>query len=395
VTAIVRTADAGKRYRKYHDSPMLISAALRWRRSTKLSELWAVRHVDLSIEPGASYGVIGRNGSGKSTLLQMLAGVTAPTEGRVAVRGRVAPMLSVGVGFHTELTGRENIYVNGTILGLDRGHLDRKLDEIIDFSEIEAFIDTPVKFYSSGMLVRLGFAVAIQAEPDVLLLDEVLAVGDIAFQMKCFDRMSQVLRSGTTVVLVSHNLNAVRQLCTETLVLHRGEVRYQGPTEDALVAYQRAVDDDEGTGTAVGPGELPPIKDVAALTDVQITVEGGEASIVAHVAVTRPWPSSALAVLVATRDGVPVYYECSPELGALEPGRWTYRVRLQTPLPPGEFTATAMLRSSEPPGRFDETRPLPFSSRGRSSVAGVADLHAEVERPATFGARDRAIDSGR
>ena len=134
MSGIVRAVDAGKRYRKYQDAPMLLSAALRWRRSTKVSELWAVRHVDLDIEPGASYGVIGRNGSGKSTLLQMLAGVTAPTEGRVTVRGRVAPMLSVGVGFHTELTGRENIYVNGTILGLDRAYLDRKLDEIIDFS---------------------------------------------------------------------------------------------------------------------------------------------------------------------------------------------------------------------------------------------------------------------
>ena len=379
MSAIVRAADAGKRYRKYHDSPMLISAALRWRRSTKVSELWAVRHVDLEVEPGASYGVIGRNGSGKSTLLQMLAGVTAPTEGRVAVRGRVAPMLSVGVGFHNELTGRENIYVNGTILGLDRAYLDQRLDEIIDFSEIEAFIDTPVKFYSSGMLVRLGFAVAVQAQPDVLLLDEVLAVGDIAFQMKCLDRMAQVLTSGTTVVLVSHNLNAIRQLCTDTLVLHRGDVRYQGPTEDALVAYQRALDDDDAAEpVGESSGTLPPIKDVASLTDVRVTVDRGEASIEARVAVHQPWPSSALALLVSTRAGLPIYYECSPELGPLEPGRWHYRARLQTPFPPGEFAAMVILRSMEPEGRFDRTRPLPFRSDGRPVVTGVADLGAEV-----------------
>jgi ABC-type polysaccharide/polyol phosphate transport system ATPase subunit len=375
VTALVRAADAGKRYRKYHDAPMLISAALRWRSTTRVSEVWAVRHVDLEVEEGASYGVIGRNGSGKSTLLQMFAGVTAPTEGRVTVRGRVAPLLSVGVGFHPELTGRENIYVNGTILGLDRSHLDRKVDEIIDFSEIEDFIDTPVKFYSSGMLVRLGFAVAIQAEPDVLLLDEVLAVGDVAFQMKCFDRMAAVLQSGTTVILVSHNLNAIRQLCTETLVLHRGEVRFQGPTGDALEAYQRALDDDFAPD-AVGEssGQLPPIRDVADLTGVEIVVDAGQAEIVAQVAVEQAWPSSALALLVSTRAGLPVYYECSPELGPLEPGRWTYRARLRTPLPPGEFTAAVTFRSLEPAGRFAGTRPLEFSSDGRASVAGVADL---------------------
>jgi energy-coupling factor transporter ATP-binding protein EcfA2 len=288
-------------------------------------------------------------------------------------------LLEVGTGLHPELTGRENIYVNGTILGLDRAYLDQRLDEIIDFSEIEAFIDTPVKFYSSGMLVRLGFAVAVQAQPDVLLLDEVLAVGDIAFQMKCFDRMAQILMSGTTVVLVSHNLSAIRQLCTDTLVLHRGEVRYQGPTEDALVAYQRALDDDDAAEpVGESSGMLPPIKDIASLTDVRVTVDRGEASIEARVAVHQPWPSSALALLVSTRAGLPIYYECSPELGPLEPGRWTYRARLQTPFPPGEFAVMVILRSMEPEGRFDRTRPLPFTSDGRSVVAGVADLGAEV-----------------
>ncbi len=379
MSAMVRASGAGKRYRKYQDAPMLLSAALRWRRSTKVSELWAVRHVDLEIAPGASYGVIGRNGSGKSTLLQMLAGVTAPTEGRISVRGRVAPMLSVGVGFHNELTGRENIYVNGTIHGIDRAHLDRKLDEIIDFSEIEEFIDTPVKFYSSGMLVRLGFAVAVQAEPDVLLLDEVLAVGDIAFQMKCFDRMAQVLGSGTTVVLVSHNLNAIRRLCTDTLVLHRGDVRFQGPTEDALVEYQRALDDDDATEPlGESSGVLPAIRDVATLADVRIEVDEGEATIVARATVSPPWPSSALALLVGTRAGVPVYFDCSPDLGPLEPGSGTYRARLRTPFPPGEFTAIVILRSMEPAGRFDRTRPIPFTSDGRSAASGVADLRASV-----------------
>ena len=386
MTALVTASDAGKRYRKYQDAPMLISAALRWRRPS-VSQIWAVRHVELDVPEGSSFGVIGRNGSGKSTLLQMLAGVTAPTEGRVAVRGRVAPLLSVGVGFHPELTGRENIYVNGTILGLDRAHLDRRLDEIIDFSEIEEFIDTPVKFYSSGMLVRLGFAVAVQAEPEVLLLDEVLAVGDIAFQMKCFDRMAGVLHSGTTVILVSHNLNAIRQLCAQTLVLHRGEVRFLGPTGDALEAYQRVLDEDY-TPDAIGEtsGQLAPIPEVAELTGVHITADDGVVEITARVTAAQPFPSSAVALLVATRAGLPVYYECSPELGALEPGDWTYRVRLRTPLPPGDYTAAVTFRSLEPEGRFDGTRPIEFTSGGRAAVAGIADLAATVGSPPTAGA---------
>src|SRR5207302_5234688 len=189
------------------------------------------------VQSGECIGVIGRNGSGKSTLLQMVAGVTSPTEGTVRVRGRIAPLVSVGVGFHPELTGRENVYVNGTILGLTRAEIDRRFDSILDFSGIHAFIDTPVKFYSSGMFVRLGFAVAVEATPDVLLVDEVLAVGDVAFQLKCFRRMAEIREQGTTVVVVSHNLNAIRQLCDRALVLHDGTMRHDGDVDDGIGIY--------------------------------------------------------------------------------------------------------------------------------------------------------------
>ena len=168
---IIRLAGVGKRYLKYEDEPMLLTRALRLRHRTRRSQLWAVRDVSFELHPGDSVGVIGRNGSGKSTLLQMLAGVTSPTEGTITVGGRVAPLVSVGVGFHPELTGRENVYVNGTILGLSRAEIDARFDAMVEFSGIEAFIDTPVKFYSSGMYVRLGFAVAVEAIPDVLLVD--------------------------------------------------------------------------------------------------------------------------------------------------------------------------------------------------------------------------------
>jgi ABC-type polysaccharide/polyol phosphate transport system ATPase subunit len=236
-------ADAGKQYVKYDDTPMLITSALRFRNRTHRSRIWAVRHVDLEVAPGECVGVIGRNGAGKSTMLQMLAGVTSPSEGLVRVRGRIAPLISVGVGFHPELTGRENVYVNGTILGLTRREIDQRLDAIIDFAEIEDFMDTPVKFYSSGMFVRLGFAVAIQAEPDVLLVDEVLAVGDLAFQLKCFDRMMEIRRSGAAIAVVSHNVNAVRKLCDRALVMHYGRPAFTGATPEAIALYHELLDE--------------------------------------------------------------------------------------------------------------------------------------------------------
>ena len=235
--SIITMRDAGKRYIKYDDIPLLLTSALRFRAVNKRGHLWAVRHVDLDVASGESLGVIGRNGSGKSTMFQMLAGVTGPTEGRVRVRGRVAPLISVGIGFHPELTGRENVYVNGTILGMTKREIDKRFDDIVAFSEIGDFIDTPVKFYSSGMFVRLGFSVAVASDPEVLLVDEVLAVGDVSFQMRCYDRMEEIRRGGATILVVSHNLNAVRRLCSRVMLLHNGEVRFVGDTDDGIAAY--------------------------------------------------------------------------------------------------------------------------------------------------------------
>jgi lipopolysaccharide transport system ATP-binding protein len=179
-------------------------------------------------------GIMGHNGAGKSTMLKLLAGVTRPTTGEVFIRGRVAPLISVGVGFHPEMTGRENVYVNGMLLGLTRREVDERFDEIVAFAELEEFIDTPVKFYSSGMFMRLGFAVAISSEPEILLVDEVLAVGDMAFQLKCFDRMRAIQARGTTIVIVSHSTHAIRLLCPRTLVINHGELKFDGDTPEAI-----------------------------------------------------------------------------------------------------------------------------------------------------------------
>ena len=205
--------------------------------------LWALRDVSFDVEQGSVWGIIGANGAGKSTLLKILSRVTAPTGGQIKVRGRVASLLEVGTGFHPELTGRENIFLNGAILGMTKAEVKEKFDEIVAFSEIEKFIDTPVKRYSSGMYVRLAFAVAAHLDPEILVVDEVLAVGDAAFQKKCLGKMGAVAKEGRTVLFVSHNMGAVRNLCQQGVVLRSGRVACLGRANDAVDFY---LDDHSG-----------------------------------------------------------------------------------------------------------------------------------------------------
>lgn len=201
------------------------------------NSFWALKDVTFNVEEGKAIGIIGRNGAGKSTLLKILSRVTEPTEGSAHIRGRVGSLLEVGTGFHPELTGRENIYLNGAILGMKRSEIDKKLDEIIAFSEVEKFVDTPVKRYSSGMYLRLAFAVAAHLDPEILVVDEVLAVGDAEFQRKCLGKMSDVANQGRTVLFVSHNMSAIMRLTDQTVVLERGRVVMQAPTAEAVDYY--------------------------------------------------------------------------------------------------------------------------------------------------------------
>lgn len=200
-------------------------------------DLWALNDISFEVKQGEVLGIIGKNGAGKSTLLKILSRITAPTSGRVRVKGRIASLLEVGTGFHPELTGRENTYLNGAILGMSQGEIDRKFDEIVDFSGVEKFIDTPVKRYSSGMYVRLAFAVAAHLEPEILLVDEVLAVGDVEFQKKCLGKLGDVAGEGRTVLFVSHNMTAVLSLCPNAYLLNRGRVVYHGETSDVISLY--------------------------------------------------------------------------------------------------------------------------------------------------------------
>jgi len=199
---------------------------------------WALKDVSFEVAEGEVVGIIGRNGAGKSTLLKILSRITEPTTGRAVIRGRVSSLLEVGTGFHPELTGRENVYMNGTILGMTKREIDRKFDEIVDFSGVERFLDTPIKHYSSGMKVRLAFAVAAHLEPEILIIDEVLAVGDLEFQNRCLGKMKEVAGSGRTVLFVSHNLTAVRSLCTSGIVLDRGRLSVVASTDESIHKYE-------------------------------------------------------------------------------------------------------------------------------------------------------------
>ncbi len=257
-TAVIHGEGLGKKYRRGLQVDMGLRHALEdfvrspiasLRRKTE-ETFWALKDVSLQVNEGEVLGLIGRNGAGKTTLLKILSRITRPTEGWAEIHGRVGSLLEVGTGFHPELTGRENTFLSGAILGMGRAEIERKFDEIVAFAELEKFIDTPVKHYSSGMYVRLAFAVAAHLEPEILLVDEVLAVGDINFQKKCLGKMGDVARAGRTVVLVSHQLNQIRRLCHRVVWIDDGSVRQDGPTHEVVSAYESAMARGDNNGAA-------------------------------------------------------------------------------------------------------------------------------------------------
>ena len=234
----IRHSQARNRYRTLREDLVALAAKpVRRNTATSRETFWALDDVSFEVKHGEALGIIGRNGAGKSTLLKILSRITKPTRGTATVYGRVGSLLEVGTGFHPELTGRENIYLNGAILGMTKRDIQRHFDEIVAFAEIEQFLDTPVKRYSSGMYMRLAFAVAAHLEPEVLVVDEVLAVGDAAFQKKCLGKMSEVAHGGRTVLFVSHNMSAIQQLCTNAVLLSSGEIAMIGPAEHVIAGY--------------------------------------------------------------------------------------------------------------------------------------------------------------
>jgi lipopolysaccharide transport system ATP-binding protein len=316
-------------------------------------ELWALKDVSLEVQPGEVLGVIGRNGAGKSTLLKVLSRITSPTSGQIDLCGRVGSLLEVGTGFHPELTGRENVYLNGAILGMGRREVARKFDDIVEFAEVERFLDTPVKRYSSGMYTRLAFAVASHLEPEILIVDEVLAVGDAAFQKKCLGKMGQVSRQGRTVLFVSHNMTAVKSLCTRATLLEGGRVTLDGDVDEVVNRYLEAGSDMARTG--IIPEEAPRYQDVldeACCRSVRLTDRAGQE--VSQLYFGQPFrvhvtcdllkdiPDGHFEMSISTRDGIQVTYSTTLDGGRgplfLARGRHEITAEFDVALLPREYT---------------------------------------------------------
>jgi lipopolysaccharide transport system ATP-binding protein len=301
--------------------------------------IWALHDVSFEVAEGEVLGVIGRNGAGKSTLLKLLTRITSPTKGRAEIRGRVGSLLEVGTGFHPELTGRENIFLNGSILGMKRREITRKLPEIVEFSGIEAFIDTPVKRYSSGMYVRLAFSVAAHLEPEILLVDEVLAVGDAEFQRRCLGRMESFGDSGRTVLFVSHNMQTLAQLCDRAILLEKGQVMLDGPAPDVVAQYLQSV---HGSGSRrVWSADEAPADDLVRLDGVRVVDEQGETADAVDV---RQSVGIELTFTVL-REGVPILPKIKvyDRQGDVAFNAFDTSPRWHDPTPPGEYVAIAWI----------------------------------------------------
>jgi ABC-2 type transport system ATP-binding protein/lipopolysaccharide transport system ATP-binding protein len=349
-------------------------------------ELWSLRDVTLAVEEGDTLGLIGRNGAGKSTLLRIVTRITEPTAGVSRTRGRVGSLLEVGTGFHPELTGRENVYLNGAILGMNRRETTRQFDDIAEFAGVQRFLDTPVKRYSSGMYLRLAFAVAAHLDAEIMVVDEVLAVGDAEFQRKCLGKMSSLEREGRTVLFVSHNLDAIMRLCRTTAWLEQGELKAYGPTPQVVAAYLTA------TSNPSASREFPdrPDDPVALRRVVLLDADGNSTSLLPRgrpfaVEVTfvvhQPLPTLDLTVFVANLRGVRVLDEAWSDVQPSRPGlpgRYIARIEVPPLLTAGDYTAGIWLGSSyETVAYYEEV--LAFRLEGGTS--GRAERVLQLTAP--------------
>jgi ABC-2 type transport system ATP-binding protein len=321
-------------------------------------DFWALRDIDLEVPDGTTAGLLGHNGSGKSTLLKCIAGILRPTSGEIVTKGRVAALLELGAGFQAELTGRENVYLNGAILGMSRRELARRFDDIVGFAELDQFIDTQVRFYSSGMYIRLGFAIAVNVEPDILLVDEVLAVGDESFQRKCLDRVEQFQREGRTIVVVSHAPDLVRRICQSATVLDHGHMVASGDPDEAVKVFREHL---RMTPPRARPGEPPPVDDRVRITEVEFRHPGlperaylhpGEPlSIVAHFEVDAPVDDPVFTLMIYDGEGRMLHGSSTATDDVVTghfdgPGEVVFDFE-QIPLLDGEYAVTLAVTSSD------------------------------------------------
>jgi lipopolysaccharide transport system ATP-binding protein len=314
-------------------------------------EFWALKNVSFDVAPGEVVGIIGRNGAGKSTLLKILTGITPPTTGEITMRGRVASLLEVGTGFHPELTGRENIFLNGAILGMKRSEIAKNFDSIVEFAEVDKFLDTPVKYYSSGMYVRLAFSVAAHMEPDILLVDEVLAVGDSEFQKKCLGKMEEVTKKqGRTILFVSHNMSAIQRLCKKTILIEKGEVKMVGPTDKVIDHYlngsKRSDKDassaaywenkgDTYTKLPFRPLSMTLIDKSGQTLESSAIKRSSELSLCLEAHVEKPQPALSIGYAIYDENNTLIYYSYFTDMPEhewprLSEGRWRFVSKIPT-----------------------------------------------------------------
>lgn len=371
MTAAIELRGVGKRFVQRNDPPSLLGRAREAFDTARRMDLWALRGVDLDMQPGERVGVLGSNGSGKTTMLSLLAGVTAPTEGRVRVRGRVSPLIAVGVGFDAELTGRENVRINATVLGLPPKEVTRRFDEIVDFSGVAEFLDVPVKFYSSGMVVRLGFSVATAVNPDVLLVDEILAVGDLAFQARCEARMAAIAEQGTTVVVVSHNLAGIRSLCPRSVLLSKGRVLLDGDTPQVLERYVDLLSgftqDEDASRVTRGWDQ----ENLESKSGQRIDL-GFEAAVPSPVGPLTLW------VGVVGPNGEPVYSETLDVAPARTGREVRGAIRLELPLSKGSYAVHGALRGDRSQPWSLRFAPLTLEVSSEITSPGLAQLPSSV-----------------
>jgi ABC-type polysaccharide/polyol phosphate transport system ATPase subunit len=377
---VIEIEGVGKRYRlgEHHgtgtdlrETIARIAARLRHRSRTPPRELWSLRDISLTVGEGEAIGIIGANGAGKSTLLKIVSNITTPTEGSCRTRGRIGSLLEVGTGFHGELTGLENTYLNGAILGMTRHDVRRRLDDIVEFAGLADFMDTPVKRYSSGMYLRLGFAIAAHLDADILVVDEVLAVGDAEFQRRCLGKMGEVEQSGRTVIFVSHNMDAMARLCPRVIWLDHGTVRAEGPPSEVIGDYIRTSASPAHVATFATDPTAP-----AQITSVSLVDEQGEpqsvlntwthAWIEIELQVNEPVPGLDACGLVTTKGGVSLLNEAlsdSGQAGQFELGRHRWRCPVPPIFAPGEYVVGVWLGTAYETMQFDDSV-LSFSIEG-------------------------------
>jgi lipopolysaccharide transport system ATP-binding protein len=363
--------------------PAMTRRALGGAADLEAREFWAVRDVSFQVPRGEAFGVIGHNGAGKSTMLKLLSGIMKPTAGTLSVKGRLSALIEIGAGFHPDLTGRENVYLYGTILGMRREEIRRKFDAIVDFSGLGEFIDTPVKRYSSGMYARLGFSVSAHVEPDVLLVDEILSVGDFLFQRRSLEKMRAVLKSGTTVLFVSHNMRAVGELCSRSILLQSGAVAAMGPTSDVIQHYMQQAagerKDLEAREAYVSAATL------RGKSGEPVLFSSGE-TITAEVEVTANRPCQKLAVVIECRDDdqYDIFNTSTERLGApsfsLEAGqKWRAQFQLTLHLAPGTYHFGVYVYRYDIQKNYDTLVPArTFHVASADDVRGVAHLEPRV-----------------